>query len=110
MSTPHPLSAFPVPVREAHTRWVDQHDPAALDAVVLAIVAFHRPHRAAALHHGDLPDSARLIADLGFDSLALAEVVFFVEDLYQVTISNADLKSIHTVADLRAFVRARVGN
>ena len=107
MSSPSPLAAFPDPVRIAHARWLSERDPAALDTVVLAIVAYHRPRRDPAVND-DLPDSARLMADLGYDSLALAEVVFFVEDLFKVTISNADLATIATVADLRAYVRAKV--
>jgi acyl carrier protein len=103
------LSSFPPAVREAQARWLEHRDPAALDAVVLAVVAFHRPRREGSpAGEAALPDSARLIDDLGYDSLALAEVVFFVEDLYQVTISNEDLKAIATVADLRAYVRARI--
>jgi acyl carrier protein len=107
MSPVDPLSSFPPAVRDAHARWVARGDHAALDAVVLAVVAYHRPGRDPAAGD-DLPDSARLIDDLGYDSLALAEVVFFVEDLFKVTISNADLAGIATVADLRAYVRAKV--
>ncbi|MEY4489100.1 MAG: hypothetical protein RIQ79_1608 [Verrucomicrobiota bacterium] len=110
MSSTHPLSAFPAPVREAHARWLEHRDPVALDSVVLAIVAYHRPNRASVKNPDDLPDASRLIADLGYDSLALAEVVFFVEDLYRVTISNEDLKTLLTVADLRAFVRAKLSS
>ena len=109
MSSPSPLASFPPDVQEAHARWLAQRDPAALDAVVLAIVAFHRPRREPGTATAtSLPDSAQLIADLGYDSLALAEIVFFVEDLYQVTISNEDLKTLDTVASLRAYVRTKV--
>lgn len=110
MSSPSPLAAFPEPVRAAHERWLSERDPAALDAVVLAIVAYHRPRKddSPAAPADTPPDSASLVADLGYDSLALAEVVFFVEDLYRVTISNEDLKTIVTIADLRAYVRAKL--
>lgn len=108
MTPADPLATFPTAVRDAHARWLDQHDPAALDTVVLAIVAYHRPNRAQLATPDELPESARLIADLGYDSLALAEIVFFVEDLFKVTISNEDLKNILTVSDLRAYVRAKV--
>ncbi|MBC8010292.1 MAG: acyl carrier protein [Burkholderiales bacterium] len=107
MSPADPLAAFPPAVRDAHARWQNHRDLAALDTVVLAILAYHRPRRDPAATD-ILPDSANLKADLGYDSLALAEVVFFVEDLFGVTISNADLATLATVADLRAYVRAKV--
>lgn len=108
MSSPSPLASFPAAVRDAHARWLDARDPDALAAVVLAIVAYHRPGRARLENPDYLPASARLIEDLGFDSLALAEIVFFIEDLYKVSISNDDLRRIATVADLRAFVLEKV--
>lgn len=110
MSSSDPLASFPPSIREAHSRWRASGDRAALDTVVLAIIAYHRPKRAAGedLAAVQLPESTRLIEDLGYDSLALAEVVFFVEDLYQVGISNADLKTIATISDLRGYVRRRV--
>jgi acyl carrier protein len=110
MSSLSPLSSFPPSIKEAHATWVTKHDQAALDRVIMAIVAYHRPGRDQAGHSDPMPDNARLMADLGLDSLALAEIIFFVEDLYTVAISNEDLKSIETVADLRAFVRAKVAS
>jgi acyl carrier protein len=109
MSSPDPFATFPSFVREAHARWLSAHDLAALDTVVLAIVGFHRSRRGPLDLTSRPPDSARLVADLGYDSLALAEVVFFIEDIYRVSISNHDLRLIHTVADLRAYVRTKVG-
>ncbi len=110
MSSSDPLASFPPAIREAHARWLDTRDLTALDTVVLAIVAYHRPKRATGddISAPQLPESARLIEDLGYDSLSLAEVVFFVEDLYQVGISNADLKTIATIGDLRTYVRRRI--
>jgi len=108
MSSTSPLAAFPVDIRDAHQTWLAQRDLAALDTVVLAIVAFHRPNRSGVANPDDLPDTARLIADLGYDSLALAEIVFFVEDLYQISIANADLLALDTIGNLRSYVRAKV--
>lgn len=108
MSSPDPLASFPPDIQAAHRRWLASRDLAALDSVVLAVVAFHRPKRASLANPSNLPDSCRLVADLGYDSLALAEVVFFIEDLYGVNIPNEDLLTLRTVADLRGYVRTRI--
>ena len=110
-STRNPLAKFPADIRDAHARFLSDGDVAALDTVVLAVVLDHQPKSAptAGLSPSAKPaDSARLMADLGFDSLALAEIVFFFEDLYGVTITNDELVRITTIGELRAFVRAKV--
>lgn len=103
-----PLDKFAPEVREAHARFLATGDVDALDTVVLAIVRDHQPAHARATTPAALPDSARLIGDLSFDSLALAEIVFFIEDLYAVSVTNEELLSITTVGELRAFVRTKV--
>ena len=108
MSPSNPLASFPSKIRDAHQNWVTQRDFTSLDTVVLAIVAFHRPNRSSVANPDDLPDSAQLIADLGYDSLALAEIVFFVEELYQISIANEDLLKLQTIGNLRAYVHAKV--
>jgi len=103
-----PLDKFPPAARDAHARFLSTRDTAALDTVVLAIVHHHQPADARAASPSPLADSATFIGDLGFDSLALAEIVFFIEDLYGVSVSNQELVSITTVGELRAFVRAKL--
>jgi acyl carrier protein len=90
-------------VHAAYLRLRDTGDPAAADTLVLAIVADHVPQKGRAL-----ADAQELIADLGFDSVAISEVVFFLEDLLQVRVTNAEILRVRTVGDLRAFVRAKL--
>lgn len=97
------LRHFPEEARSAYLRLRETRDPAAGDQLVLAIVADHMPRRTASL-----VDSASLTADLDFDSVAIAEMVFFIEDLLQVNVSNAEIMAVHTVGELRAFVRAKL--
>lgn len=102
------LSSFPAEIREAHARWQTDHNVEALDRVILAVVAFHLPSRIQNEPLAEFADGDRLMEDLGYDSLAIAEVIFFFEDLYAVTISTQDLSEISTIAQLKAFVRTKV--
>jgi len=105
---PPQLARFPQEVRDAFVRFRSSGDVAGVQIVVgAALVDFlpaNNPHRAAGLPADDL----RLIEDLGYDSLAIAEVVFFFEDLFAVKIESDDLRSISTVGDLRGFVVQKV--
>lgn len=103
-----PLAKFPREVREAYERAQSSADPAAVDTVVLAVVRDFIPKHVAPPADQPLPDSARLMGDLGYDSLAIAETVFFLEDLFDVKISNAEIMQVSTVSELRAFVRAKL--
>jgi acyl carrier protein len=103
----NPLAKFPPAVRAAHQHFLATGDIAALDTVVIAVVRDHQPKHLRK-DGAVFPDSAALIGELGFDSLALAEIVFFIEDLYQVSITQQELANVATVGDLRAFIRAKL--
>lgn len=102
------IRRLPGPAREAFERFQAGGDPAGLDPVLFAILGdfvpltFARPL-------SDLPGSARLIDDLGFDSLAITELVFFTEDLFGITITNEEIIQVRTLDDLRGFIRGKVG-
>jgi acyl carrier protein len=55
------------------------------------------------------PGGTRLIEDLGFDSLAITEVVFFAEDLFGINITNEEIMQVRTLDDLRGFICRKVG-
>lgn len=80
-----------------------------LDQVILAILGDYIPHPPAR-PLGELPGDTRLMDDLGFDSLAIAEVVFFTEDLLGIRIANEEIIQVRTLDDLRRFVRSKAQN
>ncbi len=52
----------------------------------------------------ELRSDMKLMEDLGYDSLAVAETVFFFEDLFKVRIQNTELMTVRTIGELEQFV------
>jgi acyl carrier protein len=102
-SKPNPaLARFPAEVLQAYQRYRDSGDAGAVDAVVIAAVIDYRPCGA-----GPAPavsDETRLFEDLGYDSVAVAELVFFLEDIFDLTIANDDIVEVRTIGSLRECV------
>lgn len=48
--------------------------------------------------------SAKLEADLGINSLELAELAFRLEEEFGVTVSDEDIPSLITVGDVAAYI------
>lgn len=106
-TTPSQLAKFPAEVKEAYSKYRATGDPEAVQLIVMAALQDFLPKREG--QKGPIPqDDQRLIEDLGYDSLAVAETVFFLEDLFDVKIGNEDLLKLETVGELRAFVAANV--
>lgn len=101
------LRHLPAAAREAFGRFQAEGDPAMLDQVLFAILDDFVP-RTPAGPLAALPGSTRLIDDLGFDSLAITEVVFFAEDLFGISISNEEIVQVRTLDDLCRFIRRKL--
>jgi acyl carrier protein len=53
-------------------------------------------------------ESTELVAHLGLDSLAVMEVVADVEDRFELTIEDDDLRALFTVGDVARAIEARL--
>ena len=98
---------LPEQARAAFHRFQAAGDPAGLDTVIFAILEDYIPCDST-VPLADLPGATRLVADLGFDSLAITEVVFFTEDLFGINISNEEIIQVRSLDDLRGFIRRKV--
>lgn len=98
---------FPQEVRDAYRDFNQTRNADCADIVVLGVVADHLPGKKFPTP-GAPSDQLSLIEDLGFDSIAITEMVFFLEDLFRVRISNEEILSVRTLGDLRSFVRRKV--
>jgi acyl carrier protein len=98
---------FPPAVCEAYTRFESTRNTADADTVIMAIVLDHIPDKKRRPSEA-LADTVSLVNDLGFDSVAITEMVFFLEDLFQMRISNEEIMRVRTVGDLRSFVSQKI--
>jgi len=100
------LARFPAEVLEAYQRYRLKGDAGAVEAVVIAAAVDYRP--AAFGTSQAVSDETRLAEDMGYDSVAVAELVFFLEDIFEMTITNDDILGVRTIGDLRACVIRKV--
>lgn len=101
------LRHLPSAAQAAFHHFTASGDVQSLDPVILAILEDFIPRKAdrpLSEYSGD----TRLLDDLGFDSLAITEVVFFTEDLLGIRIANEEIIQVRTLDDLRGFVRRKV--
>ncbi len=97
---------FPDDVRASFVRYQTTGDVAALDPVIYAILNDYIPNKPEQ-PLSSFPGSTLLIEGLGFDSLAITEVVFFTEELLGITIANEEILKVRTLDDLRGFVHTK---
>lgn len=102
-----PLARFPAEIQAAYQRFRMAPNPTDLQTVVHGALRDFMPKRNG-LRDAPLDPAARLIEDLGFDSLAVAETVFFFEDLFDIKIQTQEIANLRTVGELQQFVRQKL--
>ena len=56
----------------------------------------------------EIPDDANFIEDLGLDSLAITEFVFFFEDVFNLKIGNEELATLGTIGELKRYLLGKL--
>jgi acyl carrier protein len=75
------------------------------EAVVSEVKAAIRSHTDAT---ADLTPQTELVADLGIDSLGVMEVVADIEDKFELTISDTELRNVTTLGDVVHAIEERL--
>lgn len=101
------LAAYPESLRDLVLAFRKNPNDASVDAVVCGILRYHSQDTFDQVHatHGD---TMSLFEHLSMDSLTMTEIAFEAEDFLNIILSNEDMISIKTLADLKAFVRKAV--
>jgi len=81
----------------------EKSENADIDACLFGVLTFYLP---AGKDPGNGPPRGdiRVRDDLGLDSLALAEAMFKIEELFEIRLENAELAEIETLADARRLL------
>ncbi len=56
----------------------------------------------------DITEQTELVADLGIDSLGVMEVVADIEDKFDMTIADAELRDVATLGDVVKAIEGRL--
>jgi|SRR5271157_4864514 len=102
------LARLPPDASRNYQVFMETGDEQALAGLVIEALKYCLPKNSASGSNVPWADDARLMEDLGFDSLATIETVFFFEDLFQISVSNEEIANVKTVGDLRRFVRGKL--
>ena len=62
------------------------------------------------INPNDITPDAEFIADLGFNSIELADLVFCCEDKFGVEIAGEDFRKFVTVGDVVSYLEAHAEN
>ena len=99
------LAGYPEPVLDACLRYRQDRRHEDLDTLIVGVLFFLLDLDPGA-NPDKLGDAARLREDLQVESITIAELLFVVEDLFDVEVANQDLAQVRTLGDLKGFLRS----
>ncbi len=57
--------------------------------------------------HGEVVPEARILDDLGADSLDVVELVMALEETFDIVVPDADAEALQTVADVERYIAGK---
>lgn len=100
------LSGYPAATVTAAKALRNPSSAEEIEAFLLSLLAFFLP--AGTTSTPEEPRSDLLLRDdLGLDSLALAEAMFKIEDLFGIRVENEELAELRTLADARTLLTVK---
>jgi acyl carrier protein len=100
------LCGYPEKLLGEYEAFLKDRNPEHLSSFVLELLIFLQ----------DIPETsvqpsltANLRQELGIDSITIAEVIFQLEEIFEIEIPNEDLLDINTVGDLNAYIIKKLG-
>lgn len=105
---PKELARFPEDAQAAYLRFLQQAATADLHLIVQAALYDFQPSNKKNPDTREFLGTAHLIQDVGLDSLAVTELVFFFEDLFKVSIPSTEILKLRTVSDLETYVSLKL--
>ena len=92
---------------EAAIHYREHADLGAVPKIVYGIIERYQP-ATAPVKLSQASENARLMEDIGLDSLTLLEIVLSIEEVLNLRIENEELREIRTVSDLNKFLHAKL--
>lgn len=101
------LTGYPEEVIGHYAAFLNTRDPEQLNAFVIGLIQFlqdsNEPRDVQTLS-----DDTDLREDMGVDSITIAEVVFLLEEIFEIEIENNDLMRIQTVGELKKYILGKI--
>ena len=91
----------------AAIRYRETGDVETIPTIVYGILDRYQP-ATAPVKLSEAKEDARLIEDIGLDSLTLLEIVLSVEEVLKLKIENEELRQLRTLGQLNRFLRAKI--
>lgn len=101
------LKRCPERAIEAAIQFNQSRDPDLVPVIVMGIIErFVEPDVRPVIREDN--DQARLLEDLGIDSLLMVEIVILVEETLGIHIENEELRNLRTIGDIKSYLDAKI--